>query len=88
MELNTTKKIIIGGFIVIVIAIFGYLYFDYKSSNNAADITSGKEGDIEIVEKEKITKEEDDIIIVHITGAVNDPRNCKNERRSKIVRSC
>ncbi len=79
MELDTRKKVIIGGFIVIVIAIFGYLYFDYKSSNNAADITSGKEGDIEIVGKEKSTKEDDDIIIVHITGAVNNPRNCKNK---------
>ena len=79
MELDTRKKVIIGGFIVIVIAIFGYLYFDYKSSNNAADITSGKEGDIEIAGKEKSTKEDDDIIIVHITGAVNHPRNCKNK---------
>lgn len=79
MELDTRKKVIIGGFIVIVIAIFGYLYFDYKSSNNAAYITSGKEGDIEIAGKEKSTKEDDDIIIVHITGAVNNPRNCKNK---------
>lgn len=92
MELDFKKKIIIGGFIAVILLIFGYLYYDYiNSSSNTIYIESGSEEEQNksgiaknLILNEKDTKE-DNIIIIHIAGAVKNPRNCENKRRFKVI---
>ena len=86
MELDLKKKIIIGIIIVAVLGILVYLYYDYANSNEESiniDVEEDNEFEIGQLENSstKITEEEsEDIIIIHITGAIKNPRNCKNER--------
>ena len=86
MELDLKKKIIIGIIIVAVLGIVVYLYYDYANSNEESiniDVEEDNEFEIGQLENSstKITEEEsEDIIIIHITGAIKNPRNCKNER--------
>lgn len=94
MELDFKKKIIIGAFIVVVLAISGYLYYDYTNNNNTDNINieddinevqSNIGGEIENKLLENSSASNEDIIIVHVSGAVNNPRNCKNKGRSKTL---
>ena len=86
MELDLKKKIIIGIIIVAVLGILVYLYYDYANSNEESiniDVEEDNEFEIGQLENSstKITEEEsEDIIIIHTTGAIKNPRNCKNER--------
>lgn len=86
MELDLKKKIIIGIIIVAVLGILVYLYYDYANSNEESiniDVEEDNEFEIGQLENSstKITEEEsEDIIIIHITGAIKNPRNCKNKR--------
>ena len=83
MELDSKKKIVIGIVIIIVLGILIYLYYDY--ANSKADSI-----DINVTEDDEFEKEQlesnimrnneekgENIIIIHITGAVKNPRNCK-----------
>lgn len=81
MELDFRKKLIIGGFIVVVLAVFAYLYYDYKENEKVTSF-SIEESEVDEIKESEISKNEnekkEDIIIIHITGAVNNPRNYKN----------
>lgn len=86
MELDFKKKIIIGCFVAVVLLISGYLYYEYINSNNPGTIiesnsNENSEDKGSVVKKavlNEIENKEEDIIIVHIAGAVCNPRNCKN----------
>lgn len=83
MELDFKKKIVIGIFIVIILAISAYLYYDYMNDGAKISIEES-ETENEIVKSDVRENEEKDenIIVIHIAGAVNNPRNCKNSRGS------
>ena len=93
MELDFKKKIIIGCFAAVVLLISGYLYYEYLNSNNTgtiieSNIDEDSENKSSVVKKavlNEIETKEENIIIVHIAGAVCNPRNCKNKRRSKTL---
>lgn len=92
MELDLKKKIIIGAFIAVVLIISCYLYYEFiNNSNNTINIENDFEEDGEKsgskkdkLENGKNTNEEN-IIIIHIAGAVKNPRNCENKRGFKII---
>ena len=83
MELDSKKKIVIVVVIVVVLGILIYLYYDYANSKEESiDINITEDDGFEIGKLENnITKNSEekgeDIIIIHITGAVENPRNCK-----------
>ena len=93
MELDLKKKIIIGSFITLVLLILGYLYYDYinRSNDNSINIENnlGEEETKSSLAKNFLLNErdakEENIIIVHLAGAVKNPRNCKNKRRFKVI---
>lgn len=86
MQLDLKKKIIIGSFICIIILISGYLYHDFTHDNYDdninIDVNEYKNNGInenkgQLEESEKTTLKDkivgDNVIIVHIAGAVKKP---------------
>lgn len=83
MDLDLKKKVIIGCLIGIVLLISGYLYYDYINSNsdNSINIENSskeeqKSGLVKNIMSNENDTKEDNIIIIHIAGAVKNPRNC------------
>ena len=92
MELDFKKKLIIGCFIAVVLLISGYLYYEYVNSSNNTDTiienSVDEDGNGVGVKKailNEIETKEENIIIVHIAGAVCNPRNCKDKRGFKTL---
>ena len=88
MELDFKKKIIIGIFIVIVLGISGYLYFDYINNTEVSNIEienlqNTKENNTEdnIIDKKD---EQENLIIVHIAGSVINPGIVKIKEGSRL----
>ena len=83
MELDLKKKIVIGVVIVVVLGILIYLYYDYANSKEESiEINFAEDDELEIGQLESDVTENDEgkseeIIIIHITGAIKNPRNCK-----------
>lgn len=93
MEFDLKKKVIIGCFIAAVLLISGYLYYEYinSSSDNSINIENNSEQkelksglEKNLASNEKDIKG-DNIIIIHIAGAVKKPRNYKDKRRLKVI---
>ena len=69
-----------------MLLISGYLYYEYiNNNNNTSDINientldEDNQNKSSVVEKAILKeKKDEDIIIVHIEGAVCNPRNCKD----------
>ena len=68
-----------------MLLISGYLYYEYINNNNTSDINientldEDNQNKSSVVEKAILKeKKDEDIIIVHIEGAVCNPRNCKD----------
>ena len=83
MDLDLKKKVIIGCLIGIILLISGYLYYDYINSNsdNSINIENSskeeqKSGLVKNIMSNENDTKEDNIIIIHIAGAVKNPRNC------------
>ena len=75
------KKIIIIVGIIIIISIMNYIYNKTKMSNTLEEEILVQN---ETVQNEKDSEiEEEETVIVHITGAVKQPRNCKTKTRFK-----
>ena len=84
MELDFKKKVIIGICVFVILGMSIYLYYDYASSKqdmNEDDVFENNKIDFFSEESNKSEENKDNInngevIIVHITGAVKNQRNC------------
>lgn len=71
------KKCLILGIVLIIITIY-CIYYSINS-NKYEEIMEN-----DIYEVEESSNQEENFIMLHITGEVNNPRNNKNKRRIKI----
>ena len=92
MELDFKKKIIIGLFFTVIILISIYLYYDYVNNNSNDIITENniekederKTNDLEKTINNEIKSKDENIIIVHIAGAVVNPGIVKVKEGARL----